>query len=91
VLVLAHDDSTRRMLENRLTQSGFRVLAAATGAEARRHISQDAPDVVVLDASLLSGVEVVATLRATPALKRVPVLAVTNANTGAMALRALVR
>jgi DNA-binding response OmpR family regulator len=87
ILIVDDDDTSRRTLEDLLTTSGFRVLIAASSAEARRHISADAPDVVILDSSLLSGVEVLATLRARPALRKAHVLAVSGSDASALALR----
>jgi DNA-binding response OmpR family regulator len=89
ILVVEDDESTRVMLENLLTLSGFRVFGAANGAEALRQISHHQPDAILLDLMLpgVSGVGVLATLREIPALKKTPVLVITGTNTGAFELR----
>jgi CheY-like chemotaxis protein len=83
-----HDDS-RRMLEDMLTQAGFRVLTATDGAEALRLLASERPDLIVLDLILpwVNGVEVLRTVRDHPQLRIVPVLVVTGTQTSEFELR----
>ncbi len=63
-----------------LRGAGFRVLTAANGDDALSSAWADHPDLVVLDLDLpgRSGVEVARALRATPATRRTPLIAVTG-------------
>jgi CheY-like chemotaxis protein len=77
------------MLEDMLTQAGFRVLTATDGAEALRLLASERPDLIVLDLILpwVNGVEVLRTVRDHPQLRIVPVLVVTGTQTSEFELR----
>lgn len=83
VLVVEDDDALRRLFEQVLVFDGFKVLAASHGAEALRILNSVTPALIVLDLVLpwVNGLEVLATVRATPRLKNVPVLVVTGTPT----------
>ncbi|MBI5169899.1 MAG: response regulator [Candidatus Eisenbacteria bacterium] len=65
VLVVDDDVPIRRFLRAGLESAGYRLIEAATGADALREASTRAPDVVLLDLGLpdLDGFEVVKRLR----------------------------
>jgi CheY-like chemotaxis protein len=90
VLIVEDHDDSRLLLEDVLSQAGFRTLPAASGAEALRILAEEVPDIIVLDLMLpwVNGVEVLATIRGMPALVKVPVLVVTATQTTAFDLRA---
>jgi CheY-like chemotaxis protein len=90
ILVVEDHDDSRRMLVDLLMDAGFRVLSAANGAEALRHLQHEPPDLMVLDLMLpwVNGVEVLATVRQMPALEKIPVIVVTATNTSPFELRA---
>jgi CheY-like chemotaxis protein len=89
ILVVEDHDDSRRMLEDVLTQAGFRVLTATNGAEALRLLASERPDLIVLDLILpwVNGVEVLRTVRDHPPLRIVPVLVVTGTQTSEFELR----
>lgn len=89
ILVVEDHADTRRMLEDLLTNAGFRVLSAENGAEALRLLATEAPDLMVLDLILpwVNGVEVLRTVRDHPQLRGVPVLVVTGTMTSEFELR----
>lgn len=89
ILVVEDHQDSREMLQDWLRHSGFRVTTAEDGREALRQVARETPDLIVLDLMLpwVSGVEVLATVREMPALKKVPVLVVTGTNTTAVELR----
>ncbi|MCL6431904.1 MAG: response regulator, partial [Anaerolineae bacterium] len=80
VLVADDDPDMLRLLCRMVQQewSDAEILSAATGVDALR-LALQAPDVVLLDLFMpgLSGVEVLARLRANPATARIPVIVVT--------------
>jgi DNA-binding response OmpR family regulator len=80
ILVVEDDDALRRLIEQVLVFDGFKVLAAGHGAEALRILNTVTPALMVLDLVLpwVNGLEVLATVRATPRLRSVPVLVVTG-------------
>ena len=57
--------------------AGYRVLTAATGIEAIEIVKTERPDVIVMDISLphMSGTEVTRAIRSDPAIRDIPVLA----------------
>jgi CheY-like chemotaxis protein len=61
-----------------LRVAGYRTLEAADGKSGLRRAREHCPDVVLLDLVLpkLSGLELLAALRAAPARRRVPVIVV---------------
>jgi CheY-like chemotaxis protein len=89
ILVVEDHDDSRRMLEDMLTQAGFRVLTATDGAEALRLLASERPDLIVLDLILpwVNGVEVLRPVRDHPQLRIVPVLVVTGTQTSEFELR----
>ncbi len=77
VLVVDDTDELRTLLEVRLRQAGHRVVSAASGEEALQLLAErGAPDVAVLDVLMpgMSGLELLAKLRETPAYAAVPVI-----------------
>lgn len=52
VLVVDDDDTVRELLEDYLGNNQYKVLTAANGAEARAHLADSAPHVVLLDIGL---------------------------------------
>jgi DNA-binding response OmpR family regulator len=55
VLLVDDDASIRAVCDEVLSNLGFDVLTAATVAEARQHVQQDRPDVLLLDVQLPDG------------------------------------
>jgi CheY-like chemotaxis protein len=80
ILVVEDDDALRRLIEQVLVFDGFKVVSASHGAEALRILNTMTPALVVLDLVLpwVNGLEVLATMRATPRLSAIPVVVVTG-------------
>jgi len=68
VLVVDDEPAQRELLVYNLTAAGYRVATAADGEEALLMVSEDTPDVILLDWMLprLSGIEVCRQLKARP-------------------------
>src|SRR5262249_24538784 len=82
-LLLVEDDRfLRRACEIALRKRGFTVTTATDGQEALVALRQERPDLVLLDMLMprLSGVDVLRTVRADPALHDVPVLVLSNSS-----------
>lgn len=73
------EDALATLLDYNLVKEGFRVERAADGEEALLRVSEEPPDLIVLDWMLpkVSGVEVCRQLRAGAETRRTPVLMLT--------------
>jgi len=81
-LLLAHNDSAFRTdTAALLSRAGYKVLTAATGAQAIETALATLPHLILLDASLrdLDGATVLRRMRADPALEAVPVILLAEA------------
>src|SRR5262249_39785995 len=76
---LADDRTAGAILRRMLARAGFRLDPAASGEEGLRKARELHPDVITLDALMpgMSGFEVLAALKADPALAPIPVVMVT--------------
>ena len=76
---VVEDSEDTRMILRRILEPDYRVVECATGTEALIAFARREPDAILLDISLpgMDGVEVLARLRADPALQRIPVVALT--------------
>jgi signal transduction histidine kinase/DNA-binding response OmpR family regulator len=80
ILLVEDDASTREMIEELLTGSGYSVVAAADGAQARARMSHALPELIILDLVLpkVSGLELLAEWRSNPRTADVPVFVLTS-------------
>ena len=81
ILVVDDEPDIRSVVGQVLREAGYRVLAAANGAEALERMHEQTPDGVVLDLSmpLMDGKGFLAACRADPAYTHVPVALFTTA------------
>src|SRR5437870_9686773 len=79
LLVVDDDARLRELLRRYLSDSGFRVTAAADAAEARARLASFAFDLMVLDVMMPgeSGLDLTSALRDAPAERRIPILLLT--------------
>ena len=79
VLLVEDNEMNRDMLSRRLQRRGFEVLIALNGEEAIQMTQQHQPAVILMDMSLpvLDGWEATRRLKADPATKHIPVIALT--------------
>jgi CheY-like chemotaxis protein len=80
VLVVDDDPDIRELLEIRLARLGHDVVGVGSGEAALARMAAGAPDVVVLDVVLMgmSGLDVLAAMRADGTLREVPVVILTG-------------
>jgi two-component system KDP operon response regulator KdpE len=85
VLVIDDEPVLLRLLEVNLRAAGFDVRTASSGAAALASADERRPDVVVLDLGLpdVDGWDVLASLRARPTVRDVPVVVLSGRGAGA--------
>jgi two-component system cell cycle response regulator DivK len=85
ILYVEDNDDNVYMLKNRLTRAGFTVIIAANGVEGVAMAASEQPDLIIMDLTLpdMDGWEATRRIKADPATKRIPVIALTaNAMAG---------
>src|SRR5215475_12651352 len=85
ILYVEDNDDNVYMLKNRLTRAGFTVLIATDGAQGIAMAASEQPDLILMDLTLpkVDGEEATRRIKADPATRRIPVIALTaNAMSG---------
>lgn len=78
-LVVDDDPGSRRLLVRWLEEHGWRVLEAGTGEMALQTLAEATVDLILLDVRMpgaLDGLHAAVVLRQTPALRSVPIIAI---------------
>jgi two-component system, cell cycle response regulator DivK len=79
ILLVEDNELNRDMLSRRLTRRGFEILMAVNGAEGLSLARRALPDLILLDMSLpvVDGWTVAGELKADPATRAIPIIALT--------------
>ncbi len=79
ILLVEDNEMNRDMLSRRLARRGYEVVMAVDGAEGVRMAAAEAPALILMDMSLpgLDGWEATRQLKAEPATRAIPVIALT--------------
>ncbi len=80
-ILLVEDNATNRYLETFLLESsGYTVVHAANGFEALDQARMEKPDLILMDIQMpeMDGYEAARTLRETPEVAHIPIVAVTS-------------
>jgi CheY-like chemotaxis protein len=79
ILLIEDNEMNRDMLSRRLARRGYEVLLAEDGAEGVMAAAREQPDLVLMDMSLpvLDGWEATRRLKAAPATRPIPIIALT--------------
>jgi two-component system cell cycle response regulator DivK len=79
ILYVEDNDDNVYMLKNRLTRAGFTVLIATDGTQGVAIATSEQPDLILMDLTLpdIDGWEATRRLKADPATKHIPVVALT--------------
>ncbi len=79
LLLVEDNEMNRDMLSRRLERRGFQVICATDGQQGIDMVRMEKPDLVLMDMSLpvLDGWEATRRLKAEPALRGIPVIALT--------------
>jgi two-component system cell cycle response regulator DivK len=79
ILVVEDNEKSRKLVRDVLTFKGYEVIAAETGEEGVRLAQKRRPSLILMDIRLpgIDGIEALGQLRAEPATREIPVLAMT--------------
>jgi two-component system cell cycle response regulator DivK len=80
ILVVEDQEDNRRIMRDLLSASGYAYIEATTGDEGLAAAQREKPDLILMDIQLpgMDGYEVTRRIKADPALKHVPIIAVTS-------------
>ncbi len=79
ILVVEDNEKSRKLVRDVLTFKGYEVIDAGTGEEGVRLAQKRRPSLILMDIRLpgIDGIEALGQLRAEPATREIPVLAMT--------------
>jgi two-component system cell cycle response regulator DivK len=80
ILVIEDQEDNRQILRDLLTSADFEVIEAADGEAGLAAAAVHRPDLILMDIQLpmLDGYEVTRRIKADPALRAIPIIAVTS-------------
>src|SRR5688572_13849872 len=80
ILVIEDHEENRRLLRDLLTSVGYELIEALTGEEGLALAQTEVPDLILMDIQLpgIDGYETTRRIKANPALRDIPVVAVTS-------------
>ena len=80
ILVIEDQEDNRRILRDLLTSVGYEIIEAVTGEEGVALAETGRPDLILMDIQLpgIDGYEATRRIKAIPALRSIPVIAVTS-------------
>ena len=79
ILIVEDNEKNRKLLRDVLTFKGYEIIEAETGEEGIRLTQERRPSLVLMDIRLpgIDGIEALGRLRAEPATRAIPVIAMT--------------
>ena len=80
ILVVEDQEDNRRIVRDLLTSAGYEMIEAATGEDGVAMAETHRPDLILMDIQLpgLDGYEATRRIKANPALRQIPIIAVTS-------------
>lgn len=80
ILVVEDHEDNRRILRDLLTSRGYDIIEATTGPDGVSLAEGGRPDLILMDIQLpgIDGYEATRRIKANPALRRIPIIAVTS-------------
>ena len=80
ILVIEDTEDNRQIIRDLLSSVGYELIEAADGTEGVAMARSHRPDLILMDIQLpgMDGYEATRQIRATPALAKVPIIAVTS-------------
>jgi two-component system cell cycle response regulator DivK len=79
ILVVEDQEDNRQILRDLLSHSGYDMIEAENGEQALAQAAKHRPDLILMDIQLpgINGIEALKRLRADPATRAIPIIAVT--------------
>ena len=80
ILVVEDQEDNRRIIRDLLKAGGYELIEAVTGDEGVAAAQRERPDLILMDIQLpgIDGYEATRRIKADPALKHIPIIAVTS-------------
>jgi two-component system cell cycle response regulator DivK len=80
ILVIEDQEDNRRIVRDLLTSVGYEIIEAVTGEEGVTAAALHVPDLILMDIQLpgLDGYDATRRIKANPALRHIPIIAVTS-------------
>ena len=80
ILVIEDNEENRRIMRDLLTHAGYEIIEAVTGEDGVTAAETQRPDLILMDIQLpgLDGYEATRRIKASPALREIPIIAVTS-------------
>ena len=80
ILLVEDQEDNRQIVRDLLTASDYKIIEAHNGKEAIKAASEERPDLILMDIQLpiMSGYDATRRIKANPALRRIPIIAVTS-------------
>jgi two-component system cell cycle response regulator DivK len=80
ILVVEDHEENRRIMRDLLTSAGYEMIEAVTGEEGVTLAQAQHPDLILMDIQLpgIDGYETTRRIKANPALRAIPIIAVTS-------------
>ena len=80
ILIIEDQEDNRRILHDLLTGAGYELIEAETGEDGVALAESRRPDLILMDIQLpgLDGYEATRRIKANPALRAIPIIAVTS-------------
>jgi two-component system, cell cycle response regulator DivK len=80
ILVIEDHEENRRIMHDLLSHGGYEMLEAHTGEDGVAAAARERPDLILMDIQLpgIDGYETTRRIKADPALREIPIIAVTS-------------
>jgi len=80
ILVVEDHEENRRIMRDLLTSAGYEMIEAVTGEDGVTLAERERPDLILMDIQLpgIDGYETTRRIKANPALRAIPIIAVTS-------------
>ena len=80
ILVIEDHEENRRIMRDLLTSAGYEMIEAVTGEDGVTLAERERPDLILMDIQLpgIDGYETTRRIKANPALRAIPIIAVTS-------------
>jgi len=80
ILIIEDQEDNRRIIRDLLTSAGYEILEAVTGEEGVSAAETHRPELILMDIQLpdFDGYEATRRIKANPALRSIPIIAVTS-------------